>query len=68
MAVSMPSKVALPAIRFRAMVATASAIPSASCLMVPVIEPSAMAALAASVASTPKTGMVFPLPSLYPAA
>ena len=44
------------------MVLIACAIPSPSCLIVPAMDPSAILAFAASVASTPKTGMVM-LPS-----
>ena len=64
LAESIPSKVALPEARFWVMVEMALAMPSASCLMVPVMEPSAIFSLAASVASTPKTGMVLPVPLL----
>lgn len=44
------------------------AIPSASCLMVPIMLPLLIASFAASVASTPNTGITFPPSLLYPAA
>ena len=54
---------AAPSLMLPTRVVMVSAMPAASCMMVPVILPSSMACLAESMASTPKTGMVLLLPS-----
>ena len=59
----MPSSAFVPLSRFFMTVVIAVAIPSASCLIVPIIEPDLIADFAASVASTPNTGITV-LPSL----
>ena len=46
-----------PLVAFLASSAMAAAMPSASCLMLPTMLPAAISSLAASVASTPNTGM-----------
>ena len=57
---AIPSNIAVPLIRLPAIVTIELAMPSASCLIVPTIEPLLIAYCAAEVASTPNTGMAVP--------